>query len=67
MVELDLQDIVIQFFSQKDNRSTWKVGKQLMKRIADYSIREHRSGLLKNIIERKKLCLLTNQYIDTEF
>lgn len=66
MVELDLQDMLIKLFSQKDNRSTWRVRKQLMKRIADYSIREHRSGLLENIIVKKKQCLLTNQFIDTQ-
>lgn len=63
MAELDLPDMLIQPFSQKDNRSTRQVGKRLMKRIADYSIREYKSGLLENIIGTNK-CLLTNQHLD---
>lgn len=65
MAELDLPDMLIQPFSQKDNRSTWQVGKRLMKRIADYSIREHKSGLLED--DKQIECLLTNQHFKVQF
>lgn len=64
MAELDLQDMLIQLFSPKDNRSTWRVRTRLMKHIVDYSIREHRSGLLGNVIEKKKSSQ-TIQYLYT--
>lgn len=66
-VELDLQDMLIQLFSQKDSRNTWRVRKQLMKHIADYSTREHRSVLLENVIETNHFLLRENLTILGKF